>query len=316
MKFMKKAIIAVCAIASFCCVAQEVGGEAKSSAPKKSLKILMIGNSFSICNTRNMPQICKAMGLYLELGSLYIGGCSLKRHWENVTKEGKGFAPYSYKFYKDGKQVYTVPKKWNVPEALRSQAWDIVTIQQASHFSIDLKTYSPYGENLIATIKKLCPTAEIVMQETWSYTPFDKRLAKWGFDQNEMYERLHKAYYDFAKANSLRVIPTGKAVQLWRKTLPVKYTENSIGGDVVGDLEFTKNESGKYVAKGDPFHFNEKGHYLQSLVWTAKLFDVDVTKCEFIRDKTIGVENCRFIGGNDLQNLTNDHVGIDYGVVI
>ncbi|MBO5643015.1 MAG: DUF4886 domain-containing protein [Kiritimatiellae bacterium] len=302
MKILKKAIVVMCAIATSWSVA-EANGEIKTTPAKKSLKILMIGNSFSICNTRNMPQICQSMGLDLELGSLYIGGCSLARHWENVKKEGKDFAPYSYRFFKAGKQVKNAPKKWNVPEALRSKAWDIVTIQQASHFSIDIKTYSPYGENLIAKIKELCPSAEIVLQETWSYTPFDNRLKKWGIDQNEMYARLNKAYYDFAKANSLRVIPVGQAVQMWRKMLPVKYTENSLGGDVVGDLKFTKKENGSYEADGDPFHFNEKGNYLQSMVWTAMLFDVDVTKCKFIRDKTIGAENCRL-----MQKIANEVV--------
>lgn len=302
MKLLKKAVVAMCAIAASWCVADS-NVELKTTQAKKSLKILMIGNSFSICNTRNMPQICQSMGLALELGSLYIGGCSLARHWENVKKEAKGFTPYTYGLFKDGKRVQNAPKRWNIPEALRSKAWDIVTIQQASHFSIDIKTYSPYGENLIAKIKELCPTAEVVLQETWSYTPFDERLAKWGFDQNEMYNRLHKAYYDFAKANSLRVIPVGQAVQKWRKMLPVKYTENSLGGDVVGDLVFTKKENGSYTADGDPFHFNEKGHYLQSMVWTAKLFDVDVTKCKFIRDKTIGRENCLL-----MQKIANEVV--------
>ena len=261
-----------------------------------ALKILMIGNSFSISNTRNMPQICDSMGLRLELGSLYIGGCTLEKHWKNVENAKEGFAPYGYRLFKDGKQVTKgVPAKINIPEALKSEKWDIVTIQQGSHQSWIPESYSPYGDNLIKTIRELCPTAEIVVQETWSYTPWDSRLKKWGIDQNEMYERLHKAYAAFAAKHGLRVIPMGAAVQLWRRTLPVKYAPDSIGGDVTGSLKFTPDGKGGFKADGDPFHLNAHGDYLQSLVWTEFLFKADVSKCPFIREKTIGEERCRLL---------------------
>ena len=299
MKILKLAVVVLsCAVAFAGCKTQEVKVE------KSPLKVLMIGNSFSISNTRNMPQICKAMGLDLELASLYIGGCTLEHHWKNVKDAQKGYAPYGYRLFRDGKRVNAVPANWNIPEALKSQKWDVVTIQQGSHQSWDRATYSPCGDELVATIKKLCPTAKIVVQETWSYTPWDRRLKKWGFDQNEMYSRLHKAYGDFAAKHSLGVIPMGAAVQAWRKQFPVKYAPDSIGGDVVGSLKFSKKEDGSYGISGDPFHLNQAGEYFQSLVWTAALFDVDVTKCPFIRDKTIGVENCRL-----MQKIANEVCG-------
>lgn len=259
-----------------------------------ALKVLMIGNSFSISNTRNMPQICDSMGLELELGSLYIGGCPLQKHWQNIQKAGDGFAPYRYDLFRSGEKVKDAPKQWNIPEALKSQSWDIVTIQQVSGLSWRPESYSPDGDNVIKTIRELCPKAEIVVQQTWSYTPWDKRLDKWGIDQNRMFELLRGAYAGFAAKHSLRVIPMGEAVQLWRKKLPVKYTEHhgtEFGGDVVGNLGFVKKK-GKLKPKVDAFHLNGKGEYLQSLVWTAFLFDVDVRKCKFIRPKTIGAETC------------------------
>ena len=94
-----------------------------------------------------------------------------------------------------------------------------------------------YGDKLVAKIRELAPTAKIVVQETWSYTPWDRRLGKWKIDQNEMYERLHDAYADFASMYSFDVIPMGTAIQQWRRQLPVKYTENSYGGDVVGGAQ-------------------------------------------------------------------------------
>ena len=35
---------------------------------------------------------------------------------------------------------------------------------------------------MIAKIHELAPQAKILVQETWSYTPWDKRLKKWGIE--------------------------------------------------------------------------------------------------------------------------------------
>jgi len=94
------------------------------------------------------------------------------------------------------------------------------------------------------------------VQETWSYPPWDKRLKKFGFDQAEMYTRLHSAYHEFAGKYGLDVIPVGTAAERCPN-------RNSL---------FTKPD----------FHFNHgEGEYLQALVWTAKLFDVDVRTCGY-----------------------------------
>ncbi len=259
-------------LAAFACLAEKVD----------SLKVLMIGNSFSISVTRHMPQVAKSMGLDLDLASLYIGGCSLERHWNNFEK-GKtdaDFKPYKFTRFVAGEKKEDRPA--NLAEVLSMEKWDVVTIQQASHFSWKLDTYRPFADDLIKKcVKSLAPQAEVIVQETWSYTPWDKRFAQWGIDQHEMYRRLHRAYYDYAASQGLRVIPMGTAVQLWRERLPVAYTENSIGGDVCGRAKFTKGEDGKWSAKGDVFHLNSDGDYLQALVWTAKLFETDVSKCPY-----------------------------------
>ena len=94
--------------------------------------------------------------------------------------------------------------------------------------------------------------------------------------------KLHAAYGDFAKQYRFEIIPTGTAVQLWRKELPVRYAEDSFGGDVCGSAKFMKDEkTGKVTHKGDVFHMNASGNHLQALVWTAKLFGVDVSRCTY-----------------------------------
>jgi len=266
-----------------------------------ALKVLAIGNSFSVCTQQQMPQVAKDLGCELDLVTMTIGGCSLERHWNCLTNAAdltygldwnrcgthRAAWPELSGLLKPVTRIHWKTKKpvpgmgANLEAVLKAAKWDVITVQQASHFSWQADTYAPWGDLLVAKIRELAPQAEIVVQETWSYTPFDRRLAKWGIDQNEMYAKLHGAYAAFAKKYGFRVIPTGTAVQLWRKELPVRYAENSLGGDVCGRATFKQDKNGKWVPNGDVFHFNGDGEYLQALVWTAKLFDKDVAKCAY-----------------------------------
>ena len=70
-----------------------------SAVQAKQLKVLMIGNSFSICVLKEMPACAASAGETLDLASLYIGGCPLDRHWENVEKAGDpNFKPYGFSY--------------------------------------------------------------------------------------------------------------------------------------------------------------------------------------------------------------------------
>ena len=53
----------------------------------KELKVLMIGNSFSICVGKYLPQVVNSgKKHHLILTSAYIGGCSLEKHCKNLLK--------------------------------------------------------------------------------------------------------------------------------------------------------------------------------------------------------------------------------------
>ena len=292
---MKKSHIALCAsclvlggLLSGCKSAEERANEDETTR-----KVLMIGNSFSICLLSHLPQVAADRGVALDVGSLYIGGCTLQRHWANATNTVETFRPYAYDRIVRGKRI-AFEAMHNLPEIVAGTKWDVITVQQGSHESWRPETYHPYGDNLIALIRRLAPQAKIYVQETWSYTPWDKRLAKWGIDQNEMFAKLHGAYGAFAKQHGLEVIPFGSAVQEWRRRLPVKYAENSLGGDVVGGGyqeardQFKRAADGKWVPNCDVFHLGRRGEYFQALVWAKTLFDVDLEnlgyKPDFVSD--------------------------------
>ena len=260
-------------------VAAIVAGTACFAHAKK-LKVLTIGNSFSICLLKQLPRCAAAMpDCQLDLCSLFIGGCSLERHWNNVVAStNKTFRPYkvnwSYATVADKADApvarAVVDGKANIPEMLVADKWDIVTIQQASHLSWQPESYHPFGDNLVATIRKLAPQAKIMVQQTWAYTPYDGRLKKWGIDPPTMHEKLKAAYAAFAKPYKFEIIPTGDAVQHFRKAMP---SPDGITGDPCGQPK------GK-----DKFHLNREGEYLQACVWLGSLFGCDVTKLAYRPD--------------------------------
>ena len=50
------------------------------------MKILSIGNSFSIDTMEHVANILKSLGVTdFKFGYLYIGGCSINRHYNNAT---------------------------------------------------------------------------------------------------------------------------------------------------------------------------------------------------------------------------------------
>lgn len=254
------------------------------------MKTLMIGNSFSICVLKYMPSVAAELGCDLDLASLYIGGCPLMRHAANIAAGGyPDHRPYLVTWnYASLQDQTAVPfasllggekgDHGNIPQLLAADKWDVVTIQQASHESWKPDTYHPWADMVISAIRKHAPQAKIVVQQTWSYCNADARICNqetkgpgtWGIDQLGMYERLTANYSKFAAENGFDIIPTGKAVQLYRARRPV----TKVAEDVVGN--FGKDENG--VEYADTIHLNRDGEYLQACVWTAKLFGADVTK--------------------------------------
>ena len=89
-----------------------------------TLKILAIGNSFSEdAIENNLWDLLDAAGVPAVIGNLYIGGCTLERHFNNI----KADAPeYRYRKVVDGKTV----EKWGVriSDALREEKWTHVSL--------------------------------------------------------------------------------------------------------------------------------------------------------------------------------------------
>ena len=257
----------------------------------KNLKILMIGNSFSISVGYFLPSIVKNDGKHtLDLTSAYIGGCTLDIHYQHLTDAEKDpeLKPYLISIWKNGDtSLRGVTSMGNVNELLKNNQYDIVTIQQGSMKSWDPASYEPFAGELIKYIRKYQKNAEIIIQQTWSYRSDAPALKELALDQDTMYEKLRAAYKEFAERYALRMIPMGDAVQLYRQRVPEKYQAPerefqypeapSAYGDLVGLSYWLKDENGGNKLITDTIHLNEAGQFTQAALWYAFIFGEPVT---------------------------------------
>lgn len=170
------------------------------------VKILSIGNSFSNDAQRYIYEIAKQAGEPVKTVNLYIGGCSFATHYKNMNNDER-----AYEMVFNGMPTHFYS---SIKEALQSDEWDYVTMQQASHFSFDYKTYQPYLERLSEYVKYHAPHAKQIIHQTWSYEQGSEKLKNMGFsDQADMFSQIERAYNSAADSINAQIIPSGKMLQ-------------------------------------------------------------------------------------------------------
>ncbi len=216
------------------------------------MQILSIGNSFSIDATTYLHDMAKRSGIVLETANLYIGGCPLEKHFRNFYSDER-----AYMLQYNG---HATMFKVSIKEALLNRSWDVITLQQASHFSGYPNTYTPYIERLAEEIRALCPKAKLVLHQTWAYEAFSERVEKVAhFDtHHDMYHAIRDAYEIAAKAiHADGIIPCGDVMYLLAETCDTPVHR-------------------------DTFHASLGiGRYALAMTWLRYLTGVDVTDNDF-----------------------------------
>ena len=290
-----KSLLIAMVLSSVVCAADPADSPSAAPVAARPVRILAIGNSFSLSLCRFFPTAAAAEGFPVEFCNLYIGGCPLDRHVENIRKaaEDPEFDPYEVRWFHADRPASPIKFKSNIPQMLATQAWDFVTIQQASPKSWKPETYRPAADELIAEIHRLAPQAEIIVHQTWAYNARDARLnpgeKSWGFDQAGMSARVEDAYSKLADAFGFRTIPCGAAVRLRRSALaeagrafdPASLDllapgeKPDLRGDPVGSFRWENNDAAARAEGSTPtlgadtIHLNALGQYLQAVTWLA-----------------------------------------------
>ena len=171
------------------------------------MNILAIGNSFSQDATRYLAGIAQADGVALRVVNLYIGGCSLERHYRNMLS---GERAYSL-------ELNGIASGFSVSldEALYANAYDVITLQQVSQASPYYKTFQPYLSALAAHVRRAQPRAKLYMHQTWAYEAGSYRLCEeLKFTKPEEMLSLVRASYATAASEigADGVIPSGETL--------------------------------------------------------------------------------------------------------
>lgn len=182
-----------------------------------SIRILAVGNSFSDDAFQWLHDLAEADGIDLTAVNLYIGGCNLETHWNNLCSGEK-----AYLYRKNGQST---DRYVSIQDALEEGSWDYIMTQQASHDSGLEETYFPYLENIMSFLRQQCPEATLLLHETWAYELDSDHSAflRYNCNQKEMFSRLRSCYHEAACRLNLPLIPSGEVIQKVRGMKPFRY---------------------------------------------------------------------------------------------
>ncbi len=226
----------------------------------KSIKILAIGNSFSDDATEHLWGILNDAGIEeVIIGNLYIGGCSIDTHWNNMKNDS---VAYDFRYYDTaGKKTST---KRSVSYALALHDWDYITIQQVSQNSGQTSTLGNL-QNVLDYInqKKTNENAKIYWHSTWAYQQNSSHSGfnNYGKNQMTMYNAIIDTYqYIDEKYPAIEgILPSGTAIQ----NLRTSYLGDSL--------------------TRDGYHMSyDIGRYTAALTWCCMLTGIDAKAIDWV----------------------------------
>lgn len=252
-----------------------------SKESPKHVRILTVGNSFTHNATRYLDEIVAASGHKLTHKMLSIGGSPLELHaTKALAFEADRDDPAAR--YSGGESLQ---------QALQSEAWDFVTIQQVSIKSHNAQTYRPYAEQLADIVHRYAPGAKLLVHQTWAYRSDDPRFRKAKpvtgepATQQAMYEGLSEAYQTITAELSAGRIPVGDA--FWMADNDAKFgyraadnfDAKQLQPPALPDQRYSlhvgyrwSERNGKPQLGMDGHHANLAGEYLGACVWFECLF--------------------------------------------
>lgn len=201
-------------------------------------RLLGIGNSFSDDAFEWVYPILTGNGYKdVAVNNLYIGGCSLETHLNNIKND---LPAYDYRRFERG----ISSTNFKISEALKIEDWQYITLQQASYSSGEKQSYDCLNE-LLDLLKKQKPkNARLYWHMTWAYAQGSAHpeFVRYSNDQLTMYNAIVECVRDkvLKFSDFIKVIPSGTAVQNARTS--------SVGDNLDRDGYHLSFDFGRYIA--------------------------------------------------------------------
>lgn len=191
------------------------------------LKVLCIGNSFSVdAVEQELLPLANACGVDLTVYNLYIGGCSLERHAMNMRGDSALYSCRLMRRTHDGNALSferLVTDSVSIAAVMSQEKWDVITMQQASHYSGQWSTYEPWLTELIDSVRQhICCHTRLYWYMTWAYqqdATHPAFMPNYNADQAYMYDEICGCNRQVLKSGRFdSFIPGGAAIQAARAT--------------------------------------------------------------------------------------------------
>ena len=216
-----------------------------TQAKPEPLRILSIGNSYSMDAQHYLSALGAHEGREIYTVNLMHSGCRLQQHYEFWQKNEP-----AYQYEVNGKI------DWNshvsLMDVLPSEKWDVVTLQEES-YSNCTGSGEQYLKTLINVIKFHAPQAKIYLHQTWAYGDgYIGHDTRTGGDMAAMWEKVRASYDYYSEITELPLIPSGMAM-------------------FEAQQGFNARGLGESIQR-DKTHASESwGRYLLALVWYKTL---------------------------------------------
>ncbi len=231
--------------------------------PRDEVKVLLVGNSFSVNAKEYLPELAKAGGKKLVVDAAVIGGGTLAQHTERLAAWQKDPESEEAKKY-NGKSL---------DDFFGAQQWDFISFQQASAENWNIDSYRPYAATLVEYARKRSPQAEVICHITWSRHELALGNTKtphktYGANSDAILE----ASKEIAKELGIeKLVPAGVGTRR-------AYADEGSGFRM--DAELSAEPPFSTLNK-DGSHLNAAGGYLAGGIWYEFLFGDSVVGNSF-----------------------------------
>lgn len=191
-----------------------------------TLRVLSIGNSFSLDALSYVPFIMKAVApqVYLKLDIMYIGGGSLNEFYNALDSTtwasvDPGTPTNFIHYWSHGARPWDGIDDVPMTDVITVQPWDVIVLQQQSNMSRDYSTYQPYLNQIIDWLdEKVTCQHEYAWLITPSYPDNLPRLAP-DTTSVQMFERILQCVSNVQQDTGIELLlPCGTAIQNARTT--------------------------------------------------------------------------------------------------
>ena len=264
-KITQKAELFKMGTKSFTC--SNCGDSYTKEYPIESIKLLSISNSYGKNALWELYDICRSEGVKnVDIAVMYIAGCSLDQHWENIQNNNA-----AYEVFRNNNGKWISTPNCTIDSLLAEGDWDVITTQNSSYWSGNSKGFDNL-DNVADYIKGKCPNSKLIWHHIWSYQEGSEWLTpnNYNGDEKLMYQSIVDRVND-------TVIPSGK----FDSVAPV--------GAAIMNARTSKLKNSVHLDDGS--HLSEEfGYYIAAFTWYCHLTGQGVYDTNFAANGMISSE--------------------------